>query len=490
MNYPKINPKVSVSIIFVTATFMSIMDSTIVNVALPSLGHQLGVIGPSIDAVVVAYMVSLAVVIPASGWLGDRLGTKRIFLLALALFSLSSALCGLAANFPMLILFRVLQGLSGGALIPVGTAILYRTFPPAQRVQISRILILPTVIAPAVGPVLGGLLVDQLSWRWVFYVNVPIGIVAFFFGLLYLNEHREPEAGRFDVVGFLLAGAGLGLLMYALSEGATQGWTSPTILFSGLAGVVILASFVLIELRTSAPMIDLHLFGDRLFRITNLISLFATAAFLGTLFIAPLYLQEARGVSALISGLTTFPEAIGVVTSTQLVAWLYPRVGPRRLMAGGLTSVAIMMALMSLLGLDTNLWIMRLLMFLIGAGMAYVFLPIQAVAFATITPAATGRASAIYSAQRQVGAALGVAILGSVLGIVGPIQQSTTGKVLPNLTAYHAAFLTSACLALLAAGISLTIRDRDAANTMQKRARKQPADEERFEPQSGAESLA
>ncbi|HET8911267.1 MAG TPA: MDR family MFS transporter [Ktedonobacteraceae bacterium] len=490
MNYPKINPKVSVSIVFVAATFVSIMDSTIVNVALPSLGKQLGVTGSSIDAVVVAYMVSLAVVIPVSGWLGDRLGTKRIFLLALALFCLSSALCGLAATFPMLILFRVLQGLSGGALIPVGTAILYRTFPPVQRVQISRILILPTVIAPAVGPVLGGFIVDQLSWRWVFYVNVPIGIVVFFFGLLYLSEHREPGTGRFDLLGFALAGTGLAGLMYALSEGSSAGWTSPPILLSGLGGLLILTAFAFIELRTPKPMIDLRLFSDRAFRITNLISLFATAGFLGTLFIAPLYLQEARGVSALVSGLTTFPEAIGVVISTQLVAWLYPRVGPRRLMAGGLIGVAIMMALMSMMGSDTNLWIMRVLMFLTGAGMAYVFLPIQAVAFATITPAATGRASAIYSAQRQIGAALGVAILGSVLGIVGPIQVSQSGKILPNMTAYHAAFLAASCLSLLAAGIALTIRDRDAANTMQKRGSKRSTDKEHSETQSGAESLA
>ena len=156
-----LNPKVSVSVVFVAALFMSIMDTTIVNVALPSLGRELHTPSTALDAVVVGYLISLAAVIPASGWLGDCWGTRRIFLLALALFSIASALCGLAPNFPLLVGFRVLQGIGGGALTPVGTAMLYRTFPPAQRIQVSRILIIPTVLAPALGPVIGGLLVDQ-----------------------------------------------------------------------------------------------------------------------------------------------------------------------------------------------------------------------------------------------------------------------------------------------------------------------------------------
>lgn len=465
----QISPRISVSILYVVSMFVSIMDGTIVNVALPSLSRQLGVPEAAVDAVVVSYLVSLAIVIPVSGWLGDRWGTKRVFLIALALFSVASALCGVAANLPMLVLFRTLQGVAGGALTPVATAILYRTFPPEERVQVSRVLIIPTIIAPAAGPVLGGFLVDHWSWRWVFYVNVPIGIAACVFGLFFLHEYREPKAGRFDVVGFLLAGFGLALFMYALSEGPAYGWMSQSIIISGIVGLVLLVAFVLFELRIPEPMLDLRLLKNKLFCSTNLVSLFSGAGFLGILFVGPLFLQEARGASALTSGLTTFPEALGVVVSTQIVARLYPKIGPRRLMVGGLSGVALVMALLCLMGHDTTLWLMRGLMFLMGAGMAYSFLPVSTAAFATISSAETGRASALFSAQRQVGSALGVAILSSVLGVVGITSVNAKGVSIPNLAAYHAAFVVAAVLVLIAVVLALAVRDSDAASTMRRK---------------------
>ncbi len=464
------NPKVAVSVVFVTAMFMSIMDSTVVNVALPSLSRQFNVAGTAIDAVVVGYLVSLAVIIPASGWLGDRLGTKRIFISALVLFTVASALCGLATSLPMLIAFRVLQGLAGGALTPVGTAILYRAFPPQERVQVSRILNIPTVIAPATGPIIGGLLIDQLSWRWVFYVNVPLGILASIFALFFLQEYREKTSKRFDVSGFFLAGIGLALTMYALSEGPAYGWTDIRILGAGFLGLLTLATFVFVEVRSTHPMLDLRLFANRLFRTCNLLTVFFGAGFMGLLYAAPLFLQEARGVSALTSGLTTFPEAVGVMVSTQIVARLYPRVGPRRLIVFGLIGVAIVELCMLTIGMDTNLWVMRGLMFLVGSGMAYAFIPVQAAAFATISPAETGQASALYNAQRQVGASLGVALISTVMSAVG-MTTVVHGSVQPNLTAYHAAFVTAAVFALIAASIALSVRDKDAASTMRMRAR-------------------
>jgi EmrB/QacA subfamily drug resistance transporter len=471
MFHRQLNPKVSVSIVFVVALFMSIMDTTIVNVALPSIARQLGVSPASLDAIVVGYMVSLAVVIPVSGWLGDRFGTKRIFLLALALFSVASALCGLSISYPMLVGCRVLQGMAGGAMTPVGTTILYRTFPPAERVQVARVLIIPTVIAPAVGPVLGGFLVDQLSWRWVFFVNVPIGIAACLFSFFFLQEHREPGVGHFDLAGFILAGSGLALTMYALTEGPSYGWTSIRILGGLIGGLLLLGVFAVVEMRVQKPMLDLRLFSNRLFRSANLVTLFSSAGFLGVLYAAPLYLQVGRGFSALTSGLTTFPEAIGILVSTQIAAQLYPRVGPRRLMVGGLLGAGIVMALLSLMGSDTSLWWMRLLIFLAGAGIGFSFLSAQTATFATISPRATGQASALANSLRQIGSALGVAVVGSALGIVGLTRMNTTGAIVPNLTAYQAAFLAAAALEVIAALFAVTIHDSDAAATMRRQIR-------------------
>jgi len=257
--------------------------------------------------------------------------------------------------------------------------------------------------------------------------------------------------------------------MYALSEGPSYGWTSAGILGSGIIGPTALIIFVFVELRSTHPILNLGLLSNRAFRTGNCISFFSAAGFLSLLYAAPLFLQQARGVSALTSGLTTFPEAIGVLISTQIVTRIYPVVGPRRLIVGGLTGVAIIMALMSTIGQDTSLWLMRALMFLTGAGMAFSFTTVQAAAFATISSAETGHATAIFSAQRQIGSSLGVALISSVISIAGLTQLSASGAVVPNLAAYHAAFIASAVLALSGACFGLMVRDSDAAPTMRRR---------------------
>ena len=234
------NQKIAVGIVFVSAMFMNIMDITIVNVALPTIGRDFHIAPTAVDGVVIAYLVSLAVFIPASGWLGDRFGGKRVLLTAIVVFTIGSALCGVAQNMTELVVFRVIQGAGGGMMAPVGMAMLYRVFPPAERVRAASILTLGTTVAPAVGPVLGGFLVTNFSWRWVFFVNVPIGIVAVVFGALVLEKVDAIDAGRFDVPGFVLGGIGLGLLMYGISEGPLKGWSSTGVIASCVTGTALL----------------------------------------------------------------------------------------------------------------------------------------------------------------------------------------------------------------------------------------------------------
>ena len=226
----RMSQKVAVGVVYVAVMFISIMDITIVNTALPTIGRDFSVSPTSVDSISIAYLVSLSIFIPASGWLGDRFGGKRVLLSAIVIFTGASALCGLATSLSELVAFRILQGAGGGMLAPVGMAMLFRAFPPEERVRAASILTIPTIVAPALGPVLGGVLVTELSWRWVFFVNLPIGLAAVVFGVLFLKHSAEGHPGRFDVAGFLLAGLGLGSLMFGISEGPIDGWHSATVL--------------------------------------------------------------------------------------------------------------------------------------------------------------------------------------------------------------------------------------------------------------------
>jgi EmrB/QacA subfamily drug resistance transporter len=473
----RLKPEYAVAIVYVLAMFVNILDTTVVTVALPTLSKEFEVTTSSIDWVVTGYLLSLAVWIPASGWIGDRVGTKRTFLFAIAVFTTASALCGLATSLGELIAFRILQGVGGGMLTPVGFAMLMRAFPPARRAQASKVLIIPTALAPALGPIVGGFLVDSFSWRWVFYINLPLGLVAFVFGLIFLHEHREPRTGSFDIAGFVLSGAGLTLILYALSVGPGDGWGSPKVLVPGFIGLASFAMLVKVELSRPAPMLQLRLVSDRLFRTMMTTSVFSTGAFLGILFIMPLFLQEARGVSALESGLTTFPEALGVLLSSQVSGRLYPTIGPRRLMAGGLVSMALFLVVLTRVDLNTSLWTIRFLMFCLGASMSYVFIPLQAAALARITPEETGHASAIYNTQRQMASALGVAVLATVLAATLPDAAGAGSPdfAAKQVSAFHDVFLVAAGLALIGAAVALTVKDSDAESTMRAHVRREEA---------------
>ena len=462
--------KYIVGAVFVFGLFMDLLDMTIVNVALPTFAKDFDASTTTIEWVVTAYLLSLAVFIPVSGWAGDRFGTKRTFLFALSVFTLGSLLCAIAWDIESLIAFRVLQGVGGGMLTPVGTAMLFRAFPPAERAQAAALLAIPTAVAPATGPVLGGYLVEYQSWHWIFLINIPVGLAGLLVAGLFLREEKQPNPGRLDVPGFLLASTGLAALLYALAEAGSRGFDDTRVLASGLPGLALLAVFCIVELRTDEPLIDIRLLGDKLFRAANTVQFAGFAGYAGALFLLPLLLQAEMGFSPLESGLITFPQAIGVAMMVLPVNRLYRRVGPRRLVmigtAGGtLTTLAFL-----LVDLETSRWWIQLIMLARGWSFAFALVPMQAVAFATISSELTGRASAIFNAGRQVAASFGVALLGTVLTNrlthhgATPLGNPFTRD--GALLAFHDAFLAASIVLTIAIAAAFLISDRAAAHAM------------------------
>jgi EmrB/QacA subfamily drug resistance transporter len=450
----------AVATAYVAAMFMSAMDMHIVNVALPTLGRDFHAPLTSVQWTVISYLLTLAVLIPASGWLGDRIGNKRTFVFALTVFTAASGLCGLAQNLGELIAFRALQGVGGGMLTPMGVAMLYRTFPPERRAAVARTLTVPVLIGPGAAPVVGGLFTQDLSWRWVFFVNVPIGVAMIAYSQAFLAEDRPSPGGRLDVRGLLLSGLGLGLLMYAVSEGAVLGWGSPAIIATGLGGIAGLALFTRLSLRSADPLLRLRLLSDPLFRATNVVVGFCLSAFLGSLYLTPIFLQDVLHQSPISSGLTTFVEAAGVVFASQTIGRLYPRLGPRVLAGSSGVALAIILALFVFVDQGTSLWWVRAAMFTAGMCNSGNMLSVQAAMFTKISRADTGHASAIYNTQRQASIAIGVAILTSIVASAGA----------DALGGFHAAYLADAGLALCGAIAAWTlVRTTDARVTMRPR---------------------
>lgn len=466
----RIEYKWVVAVTFVLGLFMEIMDTTIVNVAIPTLRRDFNATTAGIEWIVLGYLLALAIFIPASGWIGDRIGTKKTFLFALFTFTTASALCGLANGLGELIAFRILQGVGGGMLTPVGTAMLYRAFPPEERARASTILIVPTVLAPALGPVIGGAIVDNLSWRWMFYVNLPIGIAGFIFGFVFLKEHREPSAGRFDLPGFALSGGGLAGILYALSQAPEHGWTSTPVLITGLGGIALLAAMIKVETSVAEPMLALRLYRDRIFRNANFVNSLTYGSFMGFLFLLPQMLQGSFGISAMRTGLTTLPQAMGVILMSQVSGRLYHTVGPRRLITAGLIGAGTFTVIFAAIDPGASLWWIRLLMFLRGCSIAFAFVPLQASTYSNIGPRDTGRASAIFSTQRQSSAALGVAVLATVF--ISRTNHAVKNSPLPaaTMSGYHWAFVIAGLIAYVAAAVAFTIiKDSDASATMRPR---------------------
>lgn len=471
--------KYIVALVGVFSIFMELLDTTIINVAVPTLAKDFEVTSAStIQWVITGYLLSLAVFIPISGWAGDRFGTRKVFIFALTAFTGASLLCATAWNIESLIAFRVLQGVGGGMLSPVAFTMVWRAFPPEERSKAAGIMVIPAAMAPASGPVVGGFLVEYMSWQWIFLVNLPIGIAALLVSVFYLREHTEPNPGRFDPIGFVLAGAGLASVVYALSRAGNHGFSDVTVIAVGLGGVGLLAAFAVAELNIKQPMVDVRILGNALFRACNLAWIVTMFGGSSAIFLLTLQLQTGRGLSPLEAGLTTFVMAIGVVLTAQPASRLYRVVGPQRLILVGLVTCALMTLALHRVDFQTNLWMIRGVMFTRGIGFGLVLVPLQAATYAQISPAQTGRATSLYNATSQVASSLGVAVSASYL--TSRLSHYDAGLGNPatsagSLSAFEDAFLLMGIISLVGVAVALLIRDRDAAATMAPQTQAVPA---------------
>ncbi|MEM9747752.1 MAG: MDR family MFS transporter [Actinomycetota bacterium] len=452
--------------VYILGLSMTIIDGTIVNVALPTLADEFDVDATEVELVAIAYLLAFAAVIPVAGWLGDRFGTKPTFALSLAVFVVASALCGAAPTLPLLIVFRILQGLGAGLITPIGSAMLFRAFPLEQRSTATVGVLSVAVVAPAVGPVLGGVIVDNISWRWIFFVNLPIGAIGLLLALRWLRDERQDRPGSLDGLGVALSAIGVSCLVYALSTGPENGWLSPTTLVTAGAGAVALVWLIGHELRIDEPMLALRLFHDRLFRTINVAAAFVYAGFFGWVFVLPLYVQVLRDLSATTSGLVQAPQAGAVfIVANLLGRRLYARVGPRRLMVVGTALTAAVTAGFALFDLDTPLWQIAIGSFLRGAAVGMVFVSIQTGVYATITPEDTGRATSLFNTQRQVAFASGVALAASVIAARVAAVGGEAAAAADRLGAYRWGFLAMGLVMIPAIFVSWFIADEDAAAT-------------------------
>jgi EmrB/QacA subfamily drug resistance transporter len=482
MGLTRIPYKYLVAIVFIFGLFMDLMDTTIVNIAIPSLRTDFNASTSLVEWTVTGYLLSLAVVIPAAGWLSDRFGTKRIFLLAMGIFVAASAACGLSQNIEQLIFFRFVQGIGGGMMTPVGTAMLSREFPGTERAKASAILSVPVVLAPTLGPVLGGYLIEYVSWRWIFYVNLPVGLAGMAMAFSVLKEHKEEYAQRgFDVTGLLTGSGSAAMVLYAVSRAGADGWGSSPVVGFGLGGLALAAVFVAIELTVKYPILDLRLFKRWLFASGNLMMMPAFGAFGGFGLLLTLFLQDLRGYHPLHAGLLQAPSSIGTAISLPLASWIYPKVGPKRMMLFGFGFAALTMLPFYFVGLETPVWVIVALLVVRGLPFAFAAVASQTLLFGPIESEKQGPASSIYSTLRQAASSFGVALIITISlsrtrtheasavasqHLTGPTADITRHAA---VSGYHDAYLAVFVLMALPFLLAFFINDAKAAESLRRR---------------------
>lgn len=465
----KLEYKWIVAIVYVFGLFLQFLDTTIVNAAIPTLASDFHAGTNMIGWVVTGYLLSLAMFIPVSGWLSDRFGTKRTFLFALLIFTAASVLCGIAWSAESLILFRIIQGIGGGLITPVATAMLYRVFPPQERAKVTALAAIPTVIAPTLGPIVGGYFVEFQSWSWIFFINIPIGIIALIIASVWLREQKQSGAVKFDLPGFIFAALALVGIIYFFHEVGSKGFSELSVWLPGAGGLLALIIFIVVELRVSHPIIDIRLFKNKLFYAGNVGVFFNQAIFSGTIFLLPFLLQIQKGLSPLNAGLVTFPTAVGVAMASPLAGRLYHRIGPKRLLTLAMVLASLSSFVLIFINDTTNVWLIRLLMLPRGWSFGMAIVALQTASYASIDSARLSRATAAYSVTSQVGSSFGVALLASVLSgsllahHAVPGNPSTVGAA---FTAFHETFMVSGLLGILGLAAAMLLDDKLAAHTM------------------------
>jgi DHA2 family multidrug resistance protein len=405
--------KVMAAVIF--GTFMAILDSTAVNVAVPTLQKAFHAQVDQVDAVLTAYILALGIVTPLAGWLSERFGIKRIFLLAMGLFVAGSALCSLSPSLPWLVAFRALQGLGGGLLSPLGLALLSSAFTEKERGLAFGIYGIPLVVAPASGPVLGGYFVQYLSWHYIFLINLPIGIIGIIVGALWLREERRGATARLDIPGVLLSVIAFGCLLFGIQNGQTDGWISAQILILLIVGGAALVAFIAVELLVSEPLLDLRLFRKRMFASASVLGWVSAIALFGAEFLLPIYLQTLRGQTPLQAGLLVLPLAIAAGLTTPIAGALYNRVGARWLIAFGSLLLAINTWQLSTITLNTDYLIIMEIVAIRGIALGCVLQTTLTAALFGLHPRQFPRATSLLNASRNIFQSLGIAVLGTIV---------------------------------------------------------------------------
>jgi EmrB/QacA subfamily drug resistance transporter len=404
------------AIVVILGTIMSVFDTTIVNVAIDTLGRDFHTNLATIQWVSTAYLLALALVIPLTGWSVERFGAKRMYLISLSFFIVGSALCGLAWSAGSLIFFRILQGLGGGMILPIGQTVLARAAGPHRMGRVMSVVGIPMLLGPVLGPAIGGVIVDNFSWRWIFYVNVPIGLLALGLAAKRLKHDATGTAGKLDWTGFALLSPGLAGIVYGLSEAGSSGGFGETRVIIGIAvGVVLMTAFVFHALRARLPLVDLRLFKNRGFSVAGVAGFLLGGTVYGAMFLMPLYYQIVRGQDALHAGLLMAPQGLGAMIAMPMAGRITDKVGAYKIVPIGIAVLIVGTIAYTQVSPSTSYVLLAFALFVRGLGLGMSMMPAMTAAYQTLQPSDVPKATTTINILRQVGGSLGTAVLAVIL---------------------------------------------------------------------------